>query len=218
MQKGFRTTPIQHIVAFSDGARVERERGWAPPQAPFVDYVCKADQVVEKIRTQLERHRKGSGLLSRQDGEYGLWSQTTDEMKKVVDLLLQRHQRRSVQVPVRPTAKTPPPRETVSATPDAGAPAPSNKIVHASVPAAPPEAKCRHCGGTDLDGRWGKFGYHWHCAGCGKNTPMPTTCTGCGAVGKHGRGVKIQKRGPEFIRICEACCRQEAIWRQLQTP
>lgn len=72
--------------------------------------------------------------------------------------------------------------------------------------------RCGACGDTRLGGRWGRYGYYWKCEACGKNTPMPTICSICGAEGRGGKVVRIRKQGPVFLRRCEPCGLEERIW------
>lgn len=72
--------------------------------------------------------------------------------------------------------------------------------------------RCGACGDTRLGGRWGRYGYYWKCEACGKNTPMPTICSLCGAEGRGGKVVRIRKEGPVFLRRCDPCGIEERIW------
>lgn len=74
--------------------------------------------------------------------------------------------------------------------------------------------ECKHCASTDLTARWGKYGYYWQCRGCGKNTPMPTVCCACGAVGHRGRKVRIRKDRASYFRDCHECRHSERIWTE----
>src|SRR5690606_1675655 len=133
--------------------------------------------------------------------------------KKVVQFLLERDQPRAE--PRAPTApeQAPRPKPQRPATAPPATAKPTAPPPPASPSKPPPAALCRHCGSNRLEGRWGRYGYYFLCHACGKNTPMATTCTGCGAVGERGKIVRIQKRGTQFHRACEACGHEEEVWR-----
>ncbi len=195
-QRGFRSMPIQIIVAYSDSAHIRRLDRWKEPTEPFQTFVCKADTVPDKIRRELSSHQAAGRLLGRPQGEYGMWSMAPDEIVKVSEFLARQHS------PRRPDGKQEkrPAREGEAAPPASPSPHPAST------------AACKHCGAPGLAAHWGKYGYYWKCNGCGKNTPMPTTCGVCGAEGTRGKGVKIRKEGPKYFRACEKCGIDECIW------
>ena len=159
--------------------------------------MTKADLVGEKVGDELRRHRKGASLLLNplMISTYGLWSMSADEADAVAKLLAQHHtERPAPRVEAqRPTQPDPPAKEP-STTPGAK------------------EPKCKHCSGNDLAARWGKYGYYWKCGACGKNTPMPTRCRACDAVGQRGNKVRIRKEGAKYFRDCQECLHSEQIW------
>ncbi len=195
-QRGFRNMPIQVIVAFSDSARIEKIAGWKPPTEPFRTFVGKADTVADKIQAEVSSHRAAGSLLGKPKGEYGMWAMAPDEAVKVAEFLARQHSPRGP----RGTREQRTSPETAAVSP-ASAP-----------PRATSAAACKHCGGAGLSAHWGQYGYYWKCDGCGKNTPMPTTCGVCGAEGTRGKGVKIRKEGPKYVRACEKCGIDECIW------
>lgn len=241
-QRTFGQMPLQIIVAISDGGRCSFERRWRPPEKPFQTFVTKADQVVDKVRSELERHRESFSVLGKSDGEYGVWSAKPEEIEAVAAHLVSHHRPREAgSTHAAPTAGTSASTDRVGSVPSPAAAAPPMAPARPAAPPRPAMAanagatdiatspairqdskqhasaalrpRCKKCGGTELVARWGKFGYHWNCA-CGANTAMPTICSICGAVGSHGKGVRIRKDGGEFRRACEACGIEECIWRE----
>lgn len=226
-QGGFLNMPVQVVVAISDGGNIERRDGWTARTEPFADHVAKADQVTEWIAGEIARHRKAAGLLSREDGQYGIWDIDPADLERVAEFLLARHE------PLRPPTPSSP-RNRDRAAPSAAAesrnarrradapeqrgetvaenrPPASRSSPAAGVTEAAPA--CRHCGGGELTAKWGKYGYYWSCAACEKNTPMPTVCSGCGAEGRYGKDVRIRKDGPRYERVCEGCGRKDLVWQ-----
>lgn len=201
-QRGFAHMPIQAIVAISDRGRIERACGWEPPAKPFQSFVCKADQVTQKISDEWDRHRKAANLLAARDGDYGVWSMFEDELASVAQFLADHH------TPLHDAAPTAQWRNPAPASAVDQQPSPPAAERHpvASRPA------CKHCGSPELSAHWGKYGYYWKCAGCGRNTAMPTSCSACRAEGKGGKGVRIRKEGPNYSRHCDACGNEECIW------
>ncbi len=87
-QRGFRSMPIQPVIAVSDEGMIRRLDGWEEPREPFRALVTKADLVVDKIDGELERHRKGPSMLSISvAGGYGVWSMETEETAGVAEFL-----------------------------------------------------------------------------------------------------------------------------------
>lgn len=197
-QRSFAKMPVQVVVAISDGGKINRNKGWNPPSEPFQTYVVKADLVPETISDEIKRHCSGGSLLGASDGAYGTWSMEKNELEPVAAFLRDRHTpreqpRRVVEV-VSPAPTPPPPP----------APAPT--------PTAPGTAACKSCGGRDLEGRWGKYGYYWSCRACETNTTMPLACGACGHDGRRDKTVRVRKAGPTFTRECQACGMDERIW------
>ena len=57
-QRGFKTAPIQLVIAVSDKGKIKRLGGWKEPSEPFRVFVTKADLVPDKIGQELKRHKK----------------------------------------------------------------------------------------------------------------------------------------------------------------
>ena len=197
-QRGFKAVPVQLVVAISDQGRIQRLDGWKERRKPFRVFVTKADEVPDKIRTEMEQHRKGASMLSIQvTSEYGLWSMQESEATQVAEFLSEQHVDRSRTAPARPKRVVP----------DAPC-GPSREIApgrHAA------QVACKNCGATDLHGSF-HYGYYWRCGVCDETTNMPTVCSSCGAKGRHGKGVRIRKKGKYYFRDCDTCGTSETIW------
>ena len=189
-QRGFAATPLQLVIAISDQGTIRRLDGWKEPSQPFRVFVAKADEVPQKIKKELERHRKGSSMLRIQlpTSEYGLWTMQESEATQVAGFLAEQHVDRSRVVPSDPS------RDMALG-------------AHAA------EAACKRCGATDLHASF-YYGYYWRCGACDGTTNMPTVCSSCGAKGQSGKGVRIRKKGKDYFRDCEACGTSEIIWNE----
>lgn len=84
IQPGFKNCPIDICIAISDSGIIRRI-DTNPPE------LLKADSVCDRIREEIARHKKASGLLSRLDGDYGLWALSSGELQRVCEFLVERH-------------------------------------------------------------------------------------------------------------------------------
>ena len=186
--RAFGRMPLQFVIAYGVNGLVTARRGWKPPTKPFRTFVSKADLVPSMIRQEFERHRAGSSFLGPDDGQYGIWSMTREEMERVGRFLADRH--------------APPP--------------PSPKVATKRTVASPPPlpvsfAACRTCRDARLEPMVGRFGPYWKCAACGTNTSVPATCSRCQAERKTGAPVEVHRDGNGFARSCGACGWVEAL-------
>lgn len=206
VQGGFKSCPIGLCVAISDRGVINR-KGCDPPE------LCKADKVCERITAEIEKHRKGSSLLSKMrnpDNEYGLYEFRPAELERIKAFLLARHtpmpatsaprppaiNTEQHRIPVAGPVSSPPPPTAVAGPPPS----------QASVTQQQPETTtCKHCGSNRLQGAYGQYGYYFKCISCGKNTPMDFKCRSCGAKGR------IRKQGPQFHRVC-GCGAEQLVW------
>ncbi len=199
-QRGFGMMPIQVMVAVSDRGVIRRLDGWKEPDKPFRAFVTKADQIQSKVAGELRRHRRALKPLTLPDGQYGLWSMSEGEARKTAEFLASSH--------VEPSTAA---RRHVAL----GKPLPDSAADTASArPLVAATPSCRHCHSVDLTASWGKFGYYWRCAECGKNTSMSTICSACGAKPRRDAGPRIRKRGPSYFRDCRSCGTSETIWTE----
>ena len=201
-QHGFKSAPIQLMIAVSDKGKIKRRHGWEEPREPLRVFVTKADLVADKIRQELERHRSGPNLVGTEPArDYGMWSMKPHEVALVAEFLAARHADPSAASPVRPkrTAPNRSPKSSRDEVADAG---------HST------KAICKHCGSDDLTAHWGKYGYYWRCGTCEENTAMPVICSACGTEGTRGKGVRIRKDKATYHRDCGACGYSEASWTE----
>ncbi|MYK83858.1 MAG: NERD domain-containing protein [Gammaproteobacteria bacterium] len=200
-QRGFRHVPMQLVVAVSDGGRINRLDGWKEPRKPFQVFVTKADLVPDKIAQEMKRHRKGARannvLGFPTSGEYGLWSMKAEEVVRVAEFLAERHTNRF-------RADSPQDRSPIH-----------SRLPSHPRPQATVEAVCKHCGSNELLARWGKYGYHWQCRVCSKNTKMPLGCSECGATRQRNNpATKIRKAGAEYFRDCAVYGNSDLVWAE----
>jgi len=202
LQAGFRHCPIGICVAISDRGVINR-LGTAPPE------LCKADAVCDRIKKEIERHRKASKLFGKSDGDYGMYWFRPQETERIKGFLLARHRSLRDGGTSRKTQETPIP---VAAGPTETAPHIERQPV-APRPAAPPTSPespaCKHCGSGALQAMYGQYGYYFKCTACGKNTAIDYKCRSCGAKGR------IRKQGPRFDRVC-GCGAVELVWTNSQ--
>lgn len=188
-RRGFRSMPIQIIVAISDDGRIRRIGKWKEPTKPFRTFVTKADLVADKIRGELTAHERGANPLGDADSDYGVWSMKPEELDAVHRLLRASH------TPLDGQAAAP------------ADPRPATEPV-----SRPDDPCCKHCGSAKLDPRSGRYGYFWACTDCGTNTSMPTVCSKCGTRGYRGQRVRIRKHGGEYFRDCTECGASDRVW------
>jgi len=209
-QGGFTHCPVDLFVAISDHGRIKR-RGADPPE------LKKADQIPHEIEAIIERHRKGSSLLRGSTfSDDGMWDMNLEEMARVRDFLLERHQPRfgtGVAGTERPPALVwseglGDARETNMPNPQDDGRPPAVATPRSAGPA--PAVACRHCASTDasmLHGR-GPRPYYLRCAQCGKSTSLEWVCQSCGGE------ARIRKSRLEFTRWCKdpTCGFEELIF------
>jgi hypothetical protein len=176
-QKGFfDTVGFDVLVAISDTGTIQ----W-PSSGPLPE-VCKADQVPEKIQLKLEHHRSERALVL-----------PSEHRRAISDFL------RSIHKPLKSDAAEAVAEEKVEALPlskSEESPSPEK----AESPSIALSAKvCKHCGATDLEAQYGKFGYYFLCKACKKNTGIKFTCPVCSQEGR------IRKQGKEFFAECKSC-------------
>lgn len=223
----FEAMPIQIVIAVSGSGSIRRERGWKEPSKPFQTFVCKADQVTSKMEAEIAEHR--SLFNDKKDNSnYGTWWISEQALERTGQFLCKSHTPRHA-----PAAaiETPPPAR-VPARPQPAPAAPVSPSVTKLAPPSPaaaaspafqpsrltPQAAvCKSCGGSDLLGNWGQYGYYWKCS-CGTNTQMPVICHNCNAEGHRGQTVRIRKEGPKFFRCCDSCGVQQLIWTNPASP
>lgn len=220
VQGGFARCPIEFLVAISDKGIIDR-RGFEATE------VVKADQVVPRILEIIERHRKGTSLLSKTDAqESGMWSMTEGEAERITAFLLERHSPLEAEDPsalpepplVSPSPSQPRTIEAVApASPVRAAaphpnPAPVAAPIAAAMAAAAPSLealKCDKCKSINVLIVHRK-NYCLECDECGGFTRLDQTCTACGTK------ARIAKKGLEFRRECAGCGANRVFYRNVR--
>lgn len=179
----FEAIPIDVLVAISDSAVIVRPKGVA------LDYLCKAEQVPERIMQLLnDRQPKGGFLGLFKDG----FSFTEGELGSVTSFLRSRHTPLEAERPLD-DEPFPPVHSVTAAAVSSAAPAPTN--VHA----------CKHCQGERLEVRWGRYSYYFKCLDCDQNTAITRVCEGC------GEKERVRKDGSRFFAECATCNRSSLL-------
>jgi hypothetical protein len=190
------------LVAISDTGVIVRQH-CDPPE------LCKAEQVAEAVRQAIKRHTYAGSLVgiwkatvgdkktAAELGKDHMPPYTDEEMASISAFLLERHAPRSAQV-----VSVPAPIAEQQRPP---------QVVEVAAP-QPARITCRHCKSTDVTGLHGRYGYFVKCNACQGNTSMDQTCTNCKAK------ARIQKSGPKFSRVCEACGKQVVVHENALTP
>ncbi len=179
LQTYFGAMPFDILVAISDSGIINR-----PKKFPLEE-VCKADQVVDRIRTIYKKRRNANSIFNFNLKETG-YSLSEDELSKVIQFLVQHHK------PLCANSSN----STITAPQIQTA-----KLQLTDVTAVQPGKKriCRHCQSSNLAVEYGKYGYYFKCLECDGNTPINAICTTC--RGKE----KIRKSSRQFYAECEGC-------------
>jgi hypothetical protein len=199
-QPSFQNDRFNILVAISDQGVIQRKGG-------NPDGLVKADQVPAIICERIDRGDRTMGvrgftrylLADEEQGRKMLDDKvpalTASELQSIREFLLIRHQEYVEPPPIsREVANfvvkpSPPPvlnhsHQRVS----------TSSASHNRVPA------CRHCGGNQLEIRYGKYGYYFKCHACDKNTKISSPhCDNCGSE------TKIRIQGNEFQHRCTNC-------------
>lgn len=178
---GLSSMPVDLLVAVSDGAVIDRPEGEAH------DYLVKAEAVPERIKKLVRSRRPAGGFLGLFKGGFVL---SPAEMAGLGSFFEGRH---------RPLAQVSP---TL---------APASPITApTATPAEPLRAlgthHCKHCGGTKLEIRSGRYGYFFKCSGCGKNTAIFKSCGVC------GEKERVRKQERDFYAECATCGHSESFF------
>jgi hypothetical protein len=141
IQLKFDKMPIDLIVAISDQGIINRPK----KHSDELDYVRKADQVVDKVKEVLAKYRKEEALLSLSLGPYYLG---TKARKNTSRFLLKRH---------KPYSSGNLQKKVVKQT------VPKHKAPQAVVPSADKQwPKCGKCNSSRVEVAYGKYGACCH--------------------------------------------------------
>jgi len=166
-QGTFANCPFNIFVAVADKTKIKRLGNVQVPE------LKKADQVISSVLELMKRHKKGSGLLSKSDSEFGMYKFKDEELNKIVDHLKQSHA---------------PSSRTVTA-----------KESKATLPAKLPTYLCTHCHETNLSIEYGRS-YYFKCHSCDGNTPIKNRCAKCNEV---TRTRKSKKEFASICKACD---------------
>jgi hypothetical protein len=207
-QAGFRTMPLDVIVAISDSGIVKRSKSVS------LEEVCKADQVSDRVRLIFERWRKANGVLSLDlSGGYVF---TKDEIDNITKLLIANHKPLAYQASPQeiPVAKSP----VKSWNSNRNISESSKRITQSSYsqpsiikkqPEKNIEVKpvqvCGYCKSVNLCIEYG-YSYYFKCLDCEKNTTIKSTCKSCDVK------AKTRKSGLQFYSECSHCQTSELFY------
>ena len=185
IQTRFWNCPMEVIVAISDRGTIKR--GIEAPE------VVKADQVPDRIREIIRRHKKARSLLPRSVEQLkwsnmdGVYNFTDEEMAKISEFLVGHHYPLS-----EPDQQKKP--ATVKEEP-----------VEYAKQAEPATQEglglCEKCGAQCMI-KWG-HNYYWRCPACDTNMPIKEHCPSCRTK------MKLRKDRQKFFIRCEPCGTEE---------
>lgn len=184
IQLKFDKMPIDIIVAISDQGIIGR------PKAKIEDlnYIRKADQVVDKVKEIIARYRKESAVmsLSLSLGPYYLGETAR---KKTSQFLLKKH---------KPYASGN--VQKIKVEKDVPRQATSNVASQVATPSGLKYwAKCGKCHGDRVAIAYGKFGYYIKCKDCEQNTAIREGCPSCKDK------LRVRKQRESFFLECDKC-------------
>jgi len=190
----FTNCPMEIVVAISDSGSIKREGN--------IPEVIKADQVTDRVREIVRRHKKARGILglpknldvNDMDGAYNF---TDEEIDKITAFLEGHHYplgesrtaHRSQVKEVRENYMTA--SGKIAPTANAGPPdSPSSEET--------PLGICKECGEQCMI-KWGRYSYYWKCPACDTNMAIKEYCTAC------RERLKLRKDKKRFFIRCEPC-------------
>jgi hypothetical protein len=181
IQLKFDKMPIEIIVAISDQGIIARPK----TKIDDLDYIRKADQVVDKVNEIIARYRKeDKAILSLSLGPYYLGKTGRINTSR---FLLKRHKPFVVGSVQKISVK--------QEIPEQSAPKVEPQIVVSSTS----KLKCGKCHGDSVEVAYGKFGYYIKCKVCEKNTAINESCPSC------KEKLRVRKLKESFFLECGKC-------------
>ncbi|MBC8101911.1 MAG: NERD domain-containing protein [Cytophagales bacterium] len=176
VQISYRCMGLEVLVAISDSGIIDR-----PPHL-YLEKVCKADQVTDRIQALRNRLQEAEKTFRR----FSLSAEppftlSRDEILRMSQLFVAHHRPSLFPSKAAPTTRAPLP-----------SPGP-HPTAFVSV------YFCRHCRSGRMEVRHGRYGYYFQCRACGGNTPLRRICIRCGAK------EKTRKSGSQFFAECAGC-------------
>lgn len=175
IQLKFDKMPIDIIVAISDQGIINRPK----KQIDDLNYIRKADQVVDKINEILAKYKKEDAVLRPTlKMPYYLGKAAR---KNTSQFLLKRH---------KPyvSGDVPPSKDQKIS--------PQKKV---SPVAAKQWAVCGKCNGKSVLVAYGKYGYYIKCKDCDQNTAIKESCPTCKDK------LRVRKQKENFFLDCKTC-------------
>lgn len=203
MQKGFRNCPFEILVSISDDGTIKREIE--------LPEVVKADQVTDRIREIVKRHKKAASLFSKMEWNSmdGVYNFSDAEVARISSFLLEHHCPLSAVSYANTAAavKVCEPHANYAVSP---APVAEQELVSAASPAVESGLGiCDKCGEQCLI-KWGRYGYYWKCIHCDKNMPIKELCTSC------NQKIKLRKDRNRFFSYCDLCKTPEHLYCEFE--
>jgi hypothetical protein len=193
MQKGFGVCPFDVVIAISDTGIVKREPGVEVPE------VCKADQVVERVKEIIQReNRRVISSLNPLSDPVERFSDS--EMESITKFFLEYHHPLplKMQATYESAERQAQPNQFREASPPSFTP-PISKPQFASSPShSTTTGICEICGAR-CEILWGKYSYYWKCPACGTNMAIKEFCPAC------KEKMKLRKVKNQFYKYCEPC-------------
>lgn len=173
--------PIDLLVAVSDGAVIDRPKGEAH------DYLVKAEAVPERIKVLVTARRPVGGFFGLFKDGFAL---SSAEMSELGSFFRSRHRA----------------LEQVSPTPTPTSPVTALTVTLPELVRVQSTHHCKHCGGSKLEIRSGRYSYFFRCLDCDKNTAILKSCGVC------GEKEQVRKQGRDFYAECASCGRSESFF------
>ncbi len=205
LQARFRNFPFEIIVAISDRGTIKREIE--------LPEVVKADQVPDRVREIIARHKKARLLFSipnmkSMDGVYNLASV---EMDNIARFLTEHHYPSYNKVTSSPpdTAQT---NRALEHVPGMSMAVKESEAAYAARNQVQSEGLgiCDSCG-QQCSIKWGRYGYYWKCAHCDNNMAIKEYCPLC------RQKVKLRKDRNRFSKYCDVCKTPEELYCEFET-
>lgn len=186
IQIRFNNCPMEILVAISDRGSITRETN--------VSEVVKADQVPDRIKSIVDRHKKGSSIFNLDmKSNDGMYNFSNEEMERISEFLLEHHQ------PLEYSPAVPEPAQVeeqkTEYQPEVSVPAPSSENL----------GICKGCGEQCII-KWGRYSYYWKCLACDKNMGIKEYCPACRDK------MKLRKQRNRYFIYCENCNTESLYW------
>jgi hypothetical protein len=189
IQLKFDKMPIDIIVAISDQGLISRPK----KQIEELDYIRKADQVVDKIKEILAKYKKEDAVMRLSLAmPYYLGESAR---KKISQFLLKRHKPSTFPKVQNPVVHNKATKQKTAL--------PMGKENVKNWP------KCGKCHGTNVEVAYGKYGYYLKCNECEQNTAIKEICSSCNDK------LRVRKEKESYFLECAKCETSKLFYRKL---